>query len=275
MPFQHHLNYPDVFGRPMTPPPAPLVYINGCPGVGKEVVAECLTLLLGRDKSFLVDAADGDNNLHQSSSPERSWSPLGADALASLLAAPRNTPRIAILASTAPDTPPGRATARTLLTAAEAAGRVLVPVVLTCEPAEHMRRAQSLQRQCSFKVRSSCGEGRGGGGLVRMEGVLSVDVTRKAAVEVALGIVEVVMGLREGGGAVSTPGGRGLLPWLPASMMESARPQGHENMIGSSIFGTRDATQTSFPWHTSSHGTMSLMRRVFLGRPATIAWMQQ
>ncbi|KAK3905861.1 hypothetical protein C8A05DRAFT_12338 [Staphylotrichum tortipilum] len=46
---------PDVFGRPMDPAPAPLVYINGWHGIGKETVAECLTLLLGRDKSLLID----------------------------------------------------------------------------------------------------------------------------------------------------------------------------------------------------------------------------
>ena len=46
---------PDVFCRPIYPVPAPLVYINGWHGIGKETVAECLTLLLGKDKSLLVD----------------------------------------------------------------------------------------------------------------------------------------------------------------------------------------------------------------------------
>ncbi|KAK3341772.1 hypothetical protein B0T25DRAFT_617159 [Lasiosphaeria hispida] len=178
MPFQHQLDYPDVFGRPMAPPPAPLVYINGWPGVGKEAVAGCLTLLLGADKSFLVDVDD---------TPTAKNPPAPPDAVLdaeTLLAAPHNTPRIAILATTAPDNPPGRATARTQ-TSAEAAGRVLVPVVLKCEPAECIRRAQSLQRQCSSKVRSSGREGRGRGRLVRMEGVVGVDVTRRAVMEVA------------------------------------------------------------------------------------------
>ncbi|KAL1836872.1 hypothetical protein VTJ49DRAFT_4538 [Mycothermus thermophilus] len=44
-----------VFRRPMDPAPAPLVFINGWPGVGKDTVAECLTLLLGKDKALLVD----------------------------------------------------------------------------------------------------------------------------------------------------------------------------------------------------------------------------
>ncbi|KAL2165569.1 hypothetical protein VTH06DRAFT_871 [Thermothelomyces fergusii] len=62
---------PDVFSRPMDPGPAPLVYINGSHGVGKETVAECLTLLLGRDKSLLIDVrsvgretASGGNNCY-------------------------------------------------------------------------------------------------------------------------------------------------------------------------------------------------------------------
>ncbi|KAK4247203.1 hypothetical protein C7999DRAFT_14712 [Corynascus novoguineensis] len=46
---------PDIFCRPMDPAPAPLVYINGWHGTGKETVAECLTLLLGKDKSLLID----------------------------------------------------------------------------------------------------------------------------------------------------------------------------------------------------------------------------
>ncbi|KAL2198900.1 hypothetical protein P885DRAFT_75308 [Corynascus similis CBS 632.67] len=46
---------PDIFCRPVDPAPAPLVYINGWHGIGKETVAECLTLLLGKDKSLLID----------------------------------------------------------------------------------------------------------------------------------------------------------------------------------------------------------------------------
>ncbi|KAJ4290755.1 hypothetical protein N0V88_006504 [Collariella sp. IMI 366227] len=46
---------PNVFCRPMDPAPEPLVCINGRPGIGKETVAECLTLLLGKDRSLLID----------------------------------------------------------------------------------------------------------------------------------------------------------------------------------------------------------------------------
>ncbi|KAK4041576.1 hypothetical protein C8A01DRAFT_14717 [Parachaetomium inaequale] len=54
-PLATSVSAPDVFCRPMDPAPAPLVYINGWHGIGKETVAECLTLLLGKDKSLLID----------------------------------------------------------------------------------------------------------------------------------------------------------------------------------------------------------------------------
>lgn len=54
-PLATSVSAPCIFSRPMDPAPAPLVYINGWHGIGKETVAECLTLLLGRDKSLLID----------------------------------------------------------------------------------------------------------------------------------------------------------------------------------------------------------------------------
>ncbi|KAK4116694.1 hypothetical protein N656DRAFT_775011 [Canariomyces notabilis] len=64
---------PHIFCRPMDPSPAPLVYINGWHGVGKETVAEYLTLLLGKDKSLLVDVrsigGDGDSDIESGDRP--------------------------------------------------------------------------------------------------------------------------------------------------------------------------------------------------------------
>ncbi|KAK4149971.1 hypothetical protein C8A00DRAFT_37442, partial [Chaetomidium leptoderma] len=54
-PLATSVSAPNVFSRPMDPAPAPLVYINGWHGIGKETIAECLTLLLGKDKSLLID----------------------------------------------------------------------------------------------------------------------------------------------------------------------------------------------------------------------------
>ena len=54
-PLATSVSAPNIFCRPMEPAPAPLVYINGWNGVGKETVAEYLTLLLGNDNALLVD----------------------------------------------------------------------------------------------------------------------------------------------------------------------------------------------------------------------------
>ncbi|KAK3393821.1 hypothetical protein B0H63DRAFT_516986 [Podospora didyma] len=159
------------FGRPMSPAPAPLVFINGLPGVGKQAVAECLTLLLGPDKSLLVDVRGlGSRDDKTPLTPEHPGyfdfdAPLSAAAsqssntrcsgvsLTSQLQLPSNVHRIAILAAYAPDTPIGRTAVRTFELAASRAGRLFIPITLTCEPAEHERRAGSLQRQCSHKSR--------------------------------------------------------------------------------------------------------------------------
>ncbi|KAK4129655.1 hypothetical protein N657DRAFT_697619 [Parathielavia appendiculata] len=63
---------PNIFRRPMDPGPAPLVYINGWHGIGKETVGECLTLLLGKEKSLLIDvrSVGPDSITGSSSSPD-------------------------------------------------------------------------------------------------------------------------------------------------------------------------------------------------------------
>ncbi|KAK4220049.1 hypothetical protein QBC37DRAFT_477092 [Rhypophila decipiens] len=225
----------DIFGRPMEPIPAPLVYINGGLGVGKEAVAESLASLLGQDKSLLVDVraigrdddedalvkGDEDSTLslmtpehpgyfdyfaeeeqalavaeetEQAEDDERqgrrrlwasSWShtftipastsdtksdnpnpsttsastkpsqppqpPCSEKKLARLLSSPGNSTRIAIIAFCAFDTPMGHTALATFVTAATLANRLFIPVALSCEPTEKMRRAQSSQRQYSSK----------------------------------------------------------------------------------------------------------------------------
>lgn len=44
-----------LFYWPMTPAPAPVVFVNGSPSVTKEAVAECLALSMGDDKAVLID----------------------------------------------------------------------------------------------------------------------------------------------------------------------------------------------------------------------------
>ncbi|KAK3309520.1 uncharacterized protein B0T15DRAFT_488243 [Chaetomium strumarium] len=231
----------NIFCRPIIPPPAPVVYVNGWDGVGKGTVSECLTLLLGRDKSLLIDVRSvgwdsveegrrgstprtnaspqkqhdqhphflltpehpryssfetdyGVNSIaspslcqspsspsstNQSASRPTSlcssssslftttttttttntttatkatiisttttttpeWTtPCSSENLTRLLSHPANRYRIAVLPTCAPDTPGGRATLRTFEAAASRAGRLFVPVALTCSPATHAQR---------------------------------------------------------------------------------------------------------------------------------------
>ncbi|KAK3335323.1 hypothetical protein B0T19DRAFT_4905 [Cercophora scortea] len=220
-----YIHPPDVFGRPLSPAPPPLVYINGWPGVGKEAVAECLSLLLGVDKSLLVDVRGIGHDYHDDdhpltpehpgyfdlahtnpgASPSSSPSTPCSDNLSRLLHHRHNLPRIAILAAHAPNTPAGRETVRAFEATAARAGRLFIPVALTCEPAEHMRRANSLQRQCSHKTRTrpaaaavGTTERTASAKTVRQQALalfgdeLMVDVTNASAFEAALKIVEVV-----------------------------------------------------------------------------------
>ncbi|KAK0747745.1 hypothetical protein B0T21DRAFT_406337 [Apiosordaria backusii] len=180
----------EVLGRPMDPQPAPLIHINGSPGVGKETVAELLTSILGDDKSMLIDVrslgfesgASADHTHKHLLTPEHphyfsfdvdmescdstpnNWdpsnaenktpeTPCNADNLTRILSKSSDTSRTAVLPAFAPDTAAGRAFVRTLENAAESSGRLFIPVTLECAAPERLRRKLSLQRQCSYKIR--------------------------------------------------------------------------------------------------------------------------
>jgi len=152
----------DVFGRPMGPFPAPLVYINGRPGVVQEAVADFLTSRLGADKSLVIDVR---HRCSSSSGPRQppilpstpehpgyldfsadSPTPIfAADVLAHLLALSANVGRIAILVVCAVGTGAGWATVRDLQSAADITARLFVPVTLACQ-----NRTNILQRQCGL-----------------------------------------------------------------------------------------------------------------------------
>lgn len=123
--------------------------------------------------------------------------------LSRLLSQPSYNSRIAVLATCAPDTPAGRATVRTLEAAAARSGRLFIPIALECAPAEHVRRAGSLQRQCSYKARRTSltldlsghrNETFHQKLAMPMHRGLTVDITSTPACEAALRIVEFVKG---------------------------------------------------------------------------------
>ncbi|KAK4241822.1 hypothetical protein C8A03DRAFT_11972 [Achaetomium macrosporum] len=273
---------PNIFCRPFVPPPAPVVYVNGWNGVGKETVSECLTLLLGKDKSLLIDVRSvgwdsfedrcrgstnrthtpqhkqqhkhqheynslltpehprylsfdidyGVNNSifssssssasspsctrQQSTSPSCTSRPTSASSdstslttnstisplptptkssenLTRLLSHPSNRARIAVLPACAPDTPGGRATLRTFEAAASRAGRLFVPVALTCAPGEHARR---IGTGPGMGLGMGLGWAKGQGLAMPMSKGLTVDITCVTPFEAALQIVEFVRGLQ-------------------------------------------------------------------------------
>ena len=190
---------------------APVVYINGCPGVGKQTVAEYLVLLLGADKAFLIDTyALGSVRDNEPLTPENpQYGAATADALSRslvhLLELPGNASRIAILANFAPDTPDGDATARRCEVAAQHAGRAILPVYLQCCADERMRRVQSLERRCSQRIMTNSSASEKSARLVASQVLpepklfvfpdreaLTLNVTTAQAWETALRIVEFV-----------------------------------------------------------------------------------
>ncbi|KAK4442486.1 hypothetical protein QBC34DRAFT_363720 [Podospora aff. communis PSN243] len=207
-----------VFRRPDiisgAPDPAPLLYINGFPGVGKEALAECLSVLLGDDKSLLINLRCVNPNLSLPAlTPEHPsyFSPSSLTSPASLsriLAHPDNASRLAIIALYLPDDALGQTTISTLRSAATSAGRLFVPICLTCEPAEHLKRASSLQRQLSSHKRTGRRKSSKGGidkgegthvkgeklKLARAKGMVTVDITRISLLEAAVQILEHVRG---------------------------------------------------------------------------------
>ncbi|KAM7207112.1 hypothetical protein V8F33_000211 [Rhypophila sp. PSN 637] len=241
----------NIFGRPMEPIPAPLVYINGGLGVGKEAVAESLASLLGQDKSLLVDvraigrdddedvlvkgdddstlslmtpehpgyfdyfaeeeqalASDNPNTSMTSASTKPSQPPqppCSEKKLARLLSSPGNNTRIAIIAFCAFDTPKGHTALATFVTAATLANRLFIPVALSCEPTEKMRRALSSQRQYSSKNKnrlsmsfsmSTPGPISATSAAVASTSTsmstLTLDISKSSAFETALQIMELV-----------------------------------------------------------------------------------
>ncbi len=150
----------------LRPPPPPLVWINGRHAVGKRTVAQCLTALLGIDKAVFIDGEQFTDHLDMPaareqlplpSSPSPSQGRQGKrDACFARYIEGVDDPeapcRIVVFADCQPPTPAGEAEARTYQAAAKRAGRLFVPVYLTCGHEEHMRRMRAAEGQ------SSCGQ---------------------------------------------------------------------------------------------------------------------
>lgn len=178
---------------------APVVWINGWPGVGKQTVAECLALLLGNDKATLVsdqDQVEAAIQLpHDHPDYANTQKEAREDALAKFVEHSSGLSRIAIFTDCQPDTPEGRGVAQTYEIAAGRSNRLLVPVYLNCSLEENNKRLQTLERKCSQKdkIRSlkEARSVRSSGGLFifpQLRG-LRLDVTDMAPHEAAVQIL--------------------------------------------------------------------------------------
>ncbi|EON98532.1 hypothetical protein UCRPA7_5889 [Phaeoacremonium minimum UCRPA7] len=133
---------------------APLILINGWPGVGKQTVAEMLALLLGEDKAHLVD----DNNFvgtvhlpHGHPDFEKSKREDRDTAFANFVEDASSLGKITIFTDCQADTIEGRSVAQEYEATAARSNRALIPIYLDCQLEENLRRVQTLERRTSLK----------------------------------------------------------------------------------------------------------------------------
>lgn len=128
---------------------APLILINGWPGVGKQTVAEMLALLFGEDKAHLI----GDNSHvpHDHPDYEKSKKETRDAALANVVEDASSLGKIAIFTDCQADTVDGRSVAQEYEAAAARSNRALIPIYLECQLEENLRRVQTLERRTSLR----------------------------------------------------------------------------------------------------------------------------
>lgn len=135
---------------------APLVLVNGWPGVGKDTVAETLVLMLGDDKASLVD---------WSKAQKETFQPIPSDdvvarrnardaCFAEQVEHPSTLKKIVICTDCLPDTPEGRRLAQEYEVVANRCNRPLIPIYLECHVDENMRRIANSERRVSMKDKS-------------------------------------------------------------------------------------------------------------------------
>lgn len=135
---------------------APIVLLNGWPGVGKDTVAETLKLLVGDDKANLVDWSKS-----QSETPKA----IPGDDIVALqrqrdacfedqVENPSTLSKIVICTDCLSDTAEGRRLAKGFEVVATRCKRLLIPIYLDCNLEENMRRIGNAERRVSLKDKS-------------------------------------------------------------------------------------------------------------------------
>ncbi|KUI70364.1 hypothetical protein VM1G_06150 [Cytospora mali] len=133
-------------------PAQPCVLLNGWPGVGKDTVAETLSLLIGDNKARLLNWDKGQGETFQPVPDGDEAVQKARDAcFADQVEHPSTLNQMIIATDCLSDTPEGRRLARDFEVVANRSKRLLIPINLECHVEENMRRLQELERRVSQK----------------------------------------------------------------------------------------------------------------------------
>lgn len=133
----------------------PCVLLNGWPGVGKDTVAETLSLLIGDNKTSLLDWDKAHGGSFQPVPyGEEEARKARDDCFAEQVEHPSTLNKMVICTDCISDTPEGRKLARDFEIAADRSKRLLIPINMECHVEENMRRLQELERMVSMKEKS-------------------------------------------------------------------------------------------------------------------------
>lgn len=128
--------------------PGPVIWINGWPGVGKLTIAETLVMLLGVERAILVDfkTMDFSGPADQSTDDMRR-----ANAFTQFVENPKQMSKAVVFVDFCTVSWDNSSVAEEYREAAQRSGRRFVPVYLTCEISENLKRVKSLERKSSLR----------------------------------------------------------------------------------------------------------------------------
>lgn len=137
----------------------PIVLLNGWPGVGKDTIAETLSLLIGDNKASLLDWGKGRSESFQTipDDDEVAQKAQRDACLANQVEHPSTFSKMVICTDCLSDTPLGMRLAQDFETVAKRTNRLLIPIYLECQVEENMRRLQEAERRVSLKDKSKFG----------------------------------------------------------------------------------------------------------------------
>lgn len=137
----------------------PIILLNGWPGVGKDTIAETLSLLIGDNKASLLDWGKGRGESFQTipDDDEVAQKAQRDACLADQVEHPSTFSKMVICTDCLSDTPLGMRLARDFEVVAKRTNRLLIPIYLECQVEENMRRLQQAERRVSLKDKSKFG----------------------------------------------------------------------------------------------------------------------